>query len=57
MSGWQNYYRYQNQRSNVEYLEMSEDYILTAEFKDGGGEDYIQVSSFLMVSLIIIMSN
>ena len=45
VSGWNGYYRYQHQKSDVEYLDMSEDYILAAEFKDGSGGDYVQVNS------------
>ena len=43
-SGWGSYYRYPHQRADqVEELQVSEDYMLVAEFKEGGGGDYIQV--------------
>ena len=42
-SGWENYYRYGRQRSETKNLDVSEDYILAAEFKEGSSGDYIQV--------------
>ena len=42
-SGWNNFVKFSEQRSDVFNLTEGEDYLLVGEFQEGGGEDYIQV--------------
>lgn len=43
-SGWNNYYQRPEQKADLLHLERGEDYLLIAEYKEGGGYDYLQVS-------------
>lgn len=42
-TGWDVFDRYDEQQSEAFDLSAEEDYLLVGEFKEGGGEDYIQV--------------
>ncbi len=43
VTGFNNFYRYSEQKSAGLELNDSEDYLLVAEYKENGGQDYIQV--------------
>ena len=45
-SGFNNFYRRSEQRAETLMLDEAEDYLLVAEFKEGGGDDYMQVSAY-----------
>jgi len=43
VTGFENYGRYDNQRSEVKHLDHEESYLLVGEFKEGSGLDYFTV--------------
>ena len=44
-TGFTNFFRYSGQKSEVFNLDRDEDSLLVAEYKEYGGQDYLQVSS------------
>lgn len=44
VTGFNNFYRNSDQKADTLHLEVGEDYLLVAEFKESGGADYLQVS-------------
>ena len=43
-TGFENYERYTNQRSESMMLNSATDYLLVGEYKEGGGAEYLTVS-------------
>ena len=56
VSGWNNFVRFSEQRSDVFNLTEEEDYLLVGEFKEGGGGDHIQVGVLSLFCLTIQLS-
>lgn len=55
-SGFNNFYRRSEQRAETLLLDEAEDYLLVAEFKEGGGNDYMQVSAYHVHKKLHIMA-